>query len=336
MERINTATRDVDKHGPGKDGFTDGNPGLGIPATHLADDWFDAVQEELANVIEGEGIPLAPATYTQLAEALAKMIGRSGGKGLFVGLFEYASASTVQLTRGLEGKIAVEIDDQIVVEAAADIVWDLTADLDTGSEANSTWYYPYLEVGGSGDLIPHISATGPIMKAATGKVGYHPGAGKEGWRALPLAHGSFLAFYNDSGGDIVPFDVSPDGVIFRRRPWADHSLSTTSAANPTFLSQSVTGEVPACAREMVIVDHQKSDDIYAHVAPDDAVGQQVSAYPASRVHWTQTPGGVDVQGSSRTFHVPILTPVTPAFAYANERMGSASVTERLSAVVGWR
>lgn len=80
MERIKTATRIPNKHGPGRDGFGDGNPTTGTPSTQLEADWFDASQEEIARVIELTGEPLAPGDFDQLYRAINRMIGGAGGE----------------------------------------------------------------------------------------------------------------------------------------------------------------------------------------------------------------------------------------------------------------
>lgn len=58
--------------------FTEGNPSLSIPATEVSDDWLNDVQEEIVNVIEGQGITLVKGTQTQLQSALLSMIGAGG------------------------------------------------------------------------------------------------------------------------------------------------------------------------------------------------------------------------------------------------------------------
>ena len=70
MKRIETATKATDKFGPGKHGFTDGDPTIPIPATELEGSWFDHVQEEIANFIEEQGIALDENNRTQLAAAI--------------------------------------------------------------------------------------------------------------------------------------------------------------------------------------------------------------------------------------------------------------------------
>ncbi|WP_052494006.1 hypothetical protein [Nitrosospira sp. NpAV] len=70
MQRIDTATKAVDLFGAGKHGFKDGNQSLGIAPTDLNAAIFNAIQEEIANVIEGAGMALDPGSRTQLKEAL--------------------------------------------------------------------------------------------------------------------------------------------------------------------------------------------------------------------------------------------------------------------------
>lgn len=70
MDRIQTSTKAVDKFGPGKHGFTAGNPATGTPATQLSEIFFDSVQEEICAIIEAAGIALDPNNRAQLLAAL--------------------------------------------------------------------------------------------------------------------------------------------------------------------------------------------------------------------------------------------------------------------------
>lgn len=74
MHRIDTPTAQTDKFGVGKNGFTRGNPQTGVPATALDDDYFDAVQEELAGVIEAADIVLDKSNRAQVLAAIKKLI----------------------------------------------------------------------------------------------------------------------------------------------------------------------------------------------------------------------------------------------------------------------
>ncbi|CAL8476393.1 hypothetical protein [Caballeronia sp. S22] len=91
MRRISTATRVVDKFGAGKDGFTNGNAVGGIAATDLEDVWFDHVQEEIANVVEGAGLTLDASNRAQLLAAIQTL----GGDGQC--RLTYTSATVVTL-----------------------------------------------------------------------------------------------------------------------------------------------------------------------------------------------------------------------------------------------
>lgn len=70
MERINTSTKAVNLFGAGKHGFTAGVPGTATMPTAFSDSWANAVQEELANVVEGAGLALTPGDNSQVMQAL--------------------------------------------------------------------------------------------------------------------------------------------------------------------------------------------------------------------------------------------------------------------------
>lgn len=71
MDVIQTANKHVDKFGAGLHGFSPGNPGSGLLATSLSQDWCDNIQQEIVNAILGSGATLNPASKTQLREAIA-------------------------------------------------------------------------------------------------------------------------------------------------------------------------------------------------------------------------------------------------------------------------
>ena len=74
MHRIDTPPAQEGKFGAGKNGFTAGDPTLGVPATQLDETFFDSVQEEICAVIEGVGIQLKKSDRAQLSAAINKMI----------------------------------------------------------------------------------------------------------------------------------------------------------------------------------------------------------------------------------------------------------------------
>lgn len=54
--------------------FTEGDPGLGVPATIVTADWLNAVQEEISYVITQQGITLSKSDRTQLKKAIDYML----------------------------------------------------------------------------------------------------------------------------------------------------------------------------------------------------------------------------------------------------------------------
>ncbi|MGN5160341.1 gp53-like domain-containing protein [Aeromonas dhakensis] len=80
MHRIDTSTAQKDKFGAGKNGFTSGNAQTGVPATEVSHDILDALQEEIAAVIEDQdsGIALDKTKNNQLVTAIKRIISSVG------------------------------------------------------------------------------------------------------------------------------------------------------------------------------------------------------------------------------------------------------------------
>ncbi len=64
----------IDKFGPGKNGFKAGDPQLAIPATTPGYEWFDMIQEEIAKVVEANGMTVDENSMDQLYTAIQKMV----------------------------------------------------------------------------------------------------------------------------------------------------------------------------------------------------------------------------------------------------------------------
>lgn len=79
MLRISGITAALNLFGLGKHGFRDGNKATGVVATKLTAEVFNAWQEEIATVIEHNGIVLDSASNAQLLAALKKMQGSLAG-----------------------------------------------------------------------------------------------------------------------------------------------------------------------------------------------------------------------------------------------------------------
>ena len=72
MHRIDSINARNNQNGIGKNGFHDNADLSGQDATYLTPEWFNAQQEEIANVIEAEGIALNKDDNNQLLSALNK------------------------------------------------------------------------------------------------------------------------------------------------------------------------------------------------------------------------------------------------------------------------
>lgn len=128
MKRIDTATRAVDLFGAGKDGYKDGNKTLGISPTDLNASIFNAIQEEIAGVIEGTGVALVPADNTQLATAIKSLIAN--------GVNDYIARATTTANITLSGLGTQAGGDWSGALTAGDLV--LVKDQTTGSQ--NGWY----------------------------------------------------------------------------------------------------------------------------------------------------------------------------------------------------
>jgi len=70
MKRIDTINARENMFGVGKSGFHDNEDLPGQDATYVSPEWFNAVQEELCNLLELRGITLDPASKRQLYDLL--------------------------------------------------------------------------------------------------------------------------------------------------------------------------------------------------------------------------------------------------------------------------
>jgi len=76
MHRIDTTNAVADLFGVGKPGFGPGNPSTNTPATYLDEDWCNAIQEELATVVEANAA-LNKSNRGQLLAALQALFLRT-------------------------------------------------------------------------------------------------------------------------------------------------------------------------------------------------------------------------------------------------------------------
>ena len=119
MQRISTPTREVDKFGLGKDGFKAGGP---PNATQLESSWFDNVQEELANVVEGQGVALDGLVLNQLKQVLDNY---SFVSPTINGILTIAAGGTFQCDAGSTVNLDTTLtcnSDVVLGDSAADAV----------------------------------------------------------------------------------------------------------------------------------------------------------------------------------------------------------------------
>lgn len=79
MHRIDSSTATSENK------FTNGNPSTATPATVVTDDWLNAVQEEIVNVITGASIALNKPDNTQLLAAIRALATPVGAVQSFAG-----------------------------------------------------------------------------------------------------------------------------------------------------------------------------------------------------------------------------------------------------------
>ena len=141
MWRIATETRQRDKFGPGKDGFTRGNIATGLSLTQLEPDWFDNVQEEVSNVIEIELGPLDSFDRAQLWKAIDAQIDRKvagiPAQPAFVLRAGDTMTGVLTITAGLAPPIAgVSTGTRLVLFPGG----GSTADIALGIMAGGLWF----------------------------------------------------------------------------------------------------------------------------------------------------------------------------------------------------
>ena len=83
--------------------FTDGNPGLGVPATILRSDFMNMLMMEILNVVQAGGLTPSKSTYNQLLTAINNLIGSSAGTAVTAisagsGISVSRSGNTVTVT----------------------------------------------------------------------------------------------------------------------------------------------------------------------------------------------------------------------------------------------
>lgn len=97
MHRIDSATARQDANGPGKTGFHDNADLPNQDATYFTPEWANALQEEIAGVIEGLSLTLDKSDNGQLLAALVQQFGEK--KVLEQAVTEYKEMIEADRTR---------------------------------------------------------------------------------------------------------------------------------------------------------------------------------------------------------------------------------------------
>ena len=299
--------------------FTEGNPGLGTPATEVSGWWLHSVQEEILAVLDEAGITPDIADVGQLRDAILALIVANTppvSKGVILGRFAHSSASQVVLAPTIEGKVWVEILDTVYT-AAAPITFDITSHrhADTSSEAAAKFYYCYLHPV-AGVLTPKISQTAPTVP-----YGYHP---------TSADHRHVGTFYNNGASDIVPFvchrRVEGAEYLLQYRALPANALPTANPGTANYLAFGLTNQLPTTARAMLVEMDTKVksfENMDAHYGDSTLVGLSSNTFPGPIQHDGQM--WLRVDGAS------------PQIAYAHKNYTASDALQFSTATIkGWR
>jgi hypothetical protein len=151
MKRISTATKAADLFGAGKHGWRDGDLSISVIPTDGEAAWFNNLQEEVANVIEANGITLDGNVRTQLYQAIQLMIAASASNDYKASV---RAATTINITT-LAGGAPNTLDGVTLVANDRILVKDQT----TGSQ-NGIYYVATLGTGANGTWTRATDADG--------------------------------------------------------------------------------------------------------------------------------------------------------------------------------
>jgi hypothetical protein len=110
MHRIDSTHAEADKHGAGKNGWTEGDPVLGIAATETTEAWMDAVQEELATTVEHVSA-VVKADNGQLLKTIQAMLAKNALANINEAASSYViSGGTTAMFALIRDGVGVAID----------------------------------------------------------------------------------------------------------------------------------------------------------------------------------------------------------------------------------
>lgn len=232
MHRIDSSTRKLNLFGAGKDGFTQGSPGVEAP-TQLTPDFFNQLQEEPLSFIEAMGLSPVKADNAQLNKALKVLSQRQAisrwqarsPAGGFAGGFNGCCMRDYVGGGGQANFVAVGASGEIQTSEFGDTWTKRTAPAAYASIYRSVCVGQpsgsdlFVAVGQSGAI--HTSPTGVTWTAQT------PAASYTGeFKFVAWLNGQFIAL--GTSGEI---QTSPNGTTWTKRtPGSSYTGEFRSAA----------------------------------------------------------------------------------------------------------
>lgn len=240
MKRIDSANKSVDLFGAGKHGFRDGNKALGINPTELTADFFNHLQEEVSNVIEGAGIALDTNDRSQLKTAIEKMIKGGDYKA------SVRAASTAAINLAAPGAniddVAMIAGDRFLEKNNATLenrgiyIWNGAAvpatrapDADAGDEFNGGAIIPVEEGTVNADTNWQLTNNGVVIIGVTGLT-----FNQIGTETSPVLPGSLVEFFTASAPSGY-LKANGAGVLAASYPALTTAIYCGDANNPTAL-----------------------------------------------------------------------------------------------------
>ena len=224
----------------GTEGYwTNGDPGLGTPATILEADHLNDLQENLRAIIDAGGVTptKGPGGDLDLLTAIQAIANGSVPAGTLVGDLYRSSNSVIQLRPRVGTNVFVGIDGVVLSNSGA-ISFDMASDLE-GSESASTAYYLYLR-NLAGVLDPQISATAPDL----------PGGTKPGYKSGDSTRRCVGSVWNNASSNFALQTWLPGGEVLFRSHDADFEPTVGLTGSGW---QSRTLNLPLCASAVRIL-----------------------------------------------------------------------------------
>lgn len=218
MQRTNDTFRQVDKFGTGKDGYTEGDPGVTGP-TNLRADMMDHLQEEVARTVEGSGLALDAGVYDQVLRVLRA----AAADTAVMNSYEEAYAGTIS-NNGTAAAALFEQDDdgentRVIVHLGGEIQRRLTSAGGWVEQTSPTANNLHSvcsngSIGTAGTLFVAVGASGTIITSSNGAswTSRTADGGYSGTFHRVFFGGLFVAL--GSGGEI---QTSPDGITWTQR-----------------------------------------------------------------------------------------------------------------------